>query len=80
MIALPTKTTRPEPTMAKSKKPTKPVRIHADVAELLEMLATIYKQSLPDFISDQLRPVLRKLAENAPKQLDERIKKGLKDF
>lgn len=66
--------------VARSKEPTKPVRIHQDVAELVEMLAPIYKQSVPDFISDQLRTVLRKLADGAPRQLDERLKKGLKEL
>lgn len=64
--------------MARSKKPTKPVRIHEDVAAVAEILAPIYGQSVPDFVSDQLRQVFSKLVESAPKQLTERIKKGLK--
>ena len=59
------------------KPPTQTIRVHADVAELAELLAPIYKQSTPDFVSDHLRQVFKKLSANAPRHLQERIAKFL---
>jgi hypothetical protein len=51
------------------KKPTKPVRIHTDVADLAEKLAPIFGESVPDFISDRLRPILEELRQEAAERL-----------
>ena len=52
-----------------SKKPTKPVRLHVDVADLAEKLAPIFGESVPDFISDRLRPLLEGLRQEAADRL-----------
>jgi len=47
------------------KRPTKPVRFHQDVAELLEQLAPLFGQSVPDFASGLLRRVLEDRLQKA---------------
>jgi hypothetical protein len=52
-----------------SKNPTRPVRLHADVADLAEKLAPIFGESVPDFLSGRLRPLLQELRAEAAKRL-----------
>ncbi len=54
--------------MAKNEN-TKPVRLHIDVAELAEKLAAIFGESLPDFLSNRLRPLLDGLRKEAAAKL-----------
>jgi hypothetical protein len=51
------------------KQPTKPVRLHQDVAELLEQLAPLFGKSVPNFASALLRPVLQDRLQEAAKLL-----------
>lgn len=68
--ALPRTRHSPDVGMAKrASQDTKPVRIHLDVAELAEKLAPIYGESVPDFVSDRLRPMLEALREEAAAKL-----------
>src|SRR5437660_469382 len=63
----------------KATAPTKPVRLHTDVAELLEQLAPIFGQTVPDFASSLLRPVLQEHLPKAAKRLmDKQRTKGAK--
>jgi hypothetical protein len=45
------------------------VRVHVDVADLAEKLAPIFGESVPDFISDRLRPILDGLRQEAADRL-----------
>jgi hypothetical protein len=51
------------------KRPTKPVRVHQDVAELLEQLAFLFGQTVPDFASGLLRRVLEDRLQKAAQLL-----------
>src|SRR5262245_20862368 len=55
--------------MAKKMEPTKPVRVHIAVAELAEKLAPIFGKSVPDFVSDLLRPILNDMRQEAAARL-----------
>ena len=57
------------------KQPTKPVRLHHDVAELLEQLAPLFGQTVPNFASGLLRPILEDRLEDAAKLLLRKRKK-----
>lgn len=49
-----------------SHKPaTKPVRLHVDVADLADKLAAVFQESVPDFLSNRLRPILESLRKEA---------------
>jgi hypothetical protein len=52
-----------------SKNPTRPVRLHEDVADLAEKLAPIFGESVPDFLSARLRPLLQGLRAEAARLL-----------
>jgi hypothetical protein len=54
---------------SESKKPTKPVRLHQDVADLAEKLAPIFGESVPDFLSDRIRPILEGLRQEGAQRL-----------
>ena len=56
------------------KQPTKPVRLHQDVAELLEQLAPLFGETVPNFASGLLRPVLEDRLEEAAELLLKRRK------
>lgn len=62
-----------------AKKPTKPMRIHLDVAVMVESLAPLYGQSAPDFVSDRLRAVLQGLVAEAPEKLQKKLQSLLSD-
>jgi hypothetical protein len=51
------------------KRPTKLVRLHQDVAELLEQLAPLFGQTGPDFASGLLRRVLEDQLQKAAELL-----------
>jgi len=51
------------------KQPTKPVRLHQDVAELLEQLAPLFGQTVADFASGLLRGVLEDQLQKAAELL-----------
>jgi hypothetical protein len=51
------------------KQPTKPVRMHLDVAELLEQQAPLFGQSVPDFASGLLRGILEDRLQKAAELL-----------
>ncbi len=57
--------------MPRGRVPTKPVRLHLDVAELAEQLAGVFKKSVPDFTSDLLRPILLQKKQEAAQMLSE---------
>ena len=57
------------------KQPTKPVRMHLDVAELLEQQAPLFGQSVPDFASGLLRGVLEDQLQKAAEILLQKRKK-----
>jgi hypothetical protein len=57
------------------KQPTKPVRLHQDVAELLEQLAPLFGQTVADFASGLLRGVLEDQLQKAAEILLQKRKK-----
>lgn len=60
---------------SKNERRTRPVRLHEDVVDLADSLAPIFGKSVPDFVSDELRPILQKLIEEGAKRLlDKRVK------
>lgn len=59
----------PMPRKPKTKPPTSPTRIHTDVLELAEVLAPLFKESVPEFVSNILRPILEKKRAEAADRL-----------
>ncbi len=55
--------------MAKKNENTRPVRLHLDVADLAEKLVPIFGESVPDFLSNKLRPILADLRKEAAAKL-----------
>ena len=51
--------------------PTSPVRLHEDVAQLAAILAPIFEESVPSFLSNLLRPIL----EEKRREAGDRLKK-----
>jgi len=53
----------------KESTPTKNMRLHCDVAELIDELAPIFGASAPTFASDLLRPLLEAKIDEATQKL-----------
>jgi hypothetical protein len=54
-----------------SSTPTSLVRLHTDVVDLAQAIAGVFQESVPDFLSNLLRPIL----EEKQKEAVERLKK-----